>query len=204
MKHGLPPLPYPVDALEPHLSRETLEYHHGKHHRTYVDKVNELVQGTRLKEATLEEVVRNATDALYNNASQAWNHAFYWNCLTPDGGGEPTGEVARLIGSAFGSFESFRTQFSRAAEGQFGSGWAWLARRKDGSLEIIATANADGPLRSGVRPLLACDVWEHAYYIDYRNARADYVKAFWSLVNWEFVARNWAEAPRVAAVLSET
>jgi superoxide dismutase, Fe-Mn family len=204
MKHGLPPLPYPVDALEPFLSRETLEYHHGKHHKAYVDKTNELVRGTDLQDATLEQIVASATNALYNNAAQAWNHAFYWRCLTPDGVGKPTGEIARVIASAFGSFDGFQTQFSRAAEGQFGSGWAWLVQRKDGALEIASTANADTPLRSGGRPLLTCDVWEHAYYIDYRNSRADYIKAFWNLVNWEFIARNWAETPRVSTVLSET
>jgi Fe-Mn family superoxide dismutase len=198
MKHGLPPLPYPVDALEPFISRETLKYHHGKHHRAYVTKANELVEGTRFKDATLEEIAANATGALYNNAAQAWNHAFYWRCLAPDGGGKPAGEIARVISSAFGSFDAFQVQFTRAAEGQFGSGWAWLVKHKHGALEVVSTANADTPLRFGGRPLLTCDVWEHAYYIDYRNSRADYIKAFWSLVNWEFVARNWAETPRVS------
>jgi superoxide dismutase, Fe-Mn family len=194
MKHKLRPLPYAVDALEPHLSRETLEYHHGKHHRTYVNKLNELVQGTPFEQASLEDIVRKSSDAVFNNAAQVWNHDFYWDCLSPEGGGKPAGEVGRAITSSFGSFAQFKEKFSQAAEGRFGSGWAWLALGDNGSLDIFTTANADTPLKSGKTALLTCDVWEHAYYIDYRNARPDYIKAFWNLVNWEFVERNLQEA----------
>ncbi len=196
--HALPALPYALDALEPHLSRETLEYHHGKHHRAYVDKLNQLVEGGPFREASLEKIVREASGELFNNAAQAWNHDFYWRCLSPKGGGEPSGELARDLTAAFGSLAAFRQKFAQAAIGKFGSGWAWLVRNGDGSLEILATTNAETPVRSGKTALLTCDVWEHAYYIDYRNARADYVEAFWELVNWEFVARN--DATRRAAV----
>jgi len=203
MKHKLRPLPYDLDALEPHLSRETLEFHHGKHHRAYVTKLNELIQGSRFEHATLEEIIRGASDAIFNNAAQVWNHDFYWSCLSPDGGGKPGREIGRAITSSFGSFGEFKDEFSKAAEGRFGSGWAWLACSRDGSLEIFSTANADTPLKSGKTALLACDVWEHAYYIDYRNARPDYVKAFWNLVNWEFVERNWSLARSGSPALSE-
>jgi Fe-Mn family superoxide dismutase len=202
MKHKLRPLPYAVDALAPHLSRETLEFHHGKHHRGYVNKLNELVQGSRFEDAPLEEIVKSATDATFNNAAQVWNHDFYWDCLSPEGGGEPKGEIARAIKSSFGSFDQFKEKFSAAAEGRFGSGWAWLALAADGSLEITSTANADTPLKSGKIALLTCDVWEHAYYIDYRNVRADYVQAYWRLVNWKFVERNWNQARSASAALS--
>ena len=204
MKHELRPLPYALDALEPHLSRETLEFHHGKHHRTYVTKLNELVQGGPFERASLEEIVSRADGAIFNNAAQVWNHDFYWDCLSPSGGGEPTGELARSITSSFGSFGEFRDKFSKAAEGRFGSGWAWLAIGKDGALEVFSTSNADTPLRSGKVALLTCDVWEHAYYIDYRNARPDYVKAFWNLVNWKFVERNRAGARHTSPAMSGT
>ena len=204
MKHELRPLPYALDALEPHLSRETLAFHHGKHHRTYVTKLNELVQGGPFERASLEEIVSRADGAVLNNAAQVWNHDFYWDCLSPSGGGEPTGELARSIASSFGSFGEFKDKFSKAAEGRFGSGWAWLAIGKDGSLEVFSTSNADTPLRSGKVALLTCDVWEHAYYIDYRNARPDYVKAFWNLVNWEFVERNRARARHTSPAMSGT
>jgi Fe-Mn family superoxide dismutase len=190
MKHQLPPLPYPLDALEPHISRETLEYHHGKHHRAYVTKLNELIKGTQFEDGSLEEMVRKSSDQLFNNAAQTWNHNFYWQCLSPDGGGVPRGELERMIDSTFGGFEPFQEKFSQAAETKFGSGWTWLVRDTAGNLEIVSTSNAENPLRSGKTPLLTCDVWEHAYYIDYRNARKDYVDAFWKLVDWNFVARN--------------
>ena len=204
MKHELRPLPYAVDALEPHLSRETLEFHHGKHHRTYVTKLNELVQGGPFERASLEEIVKRADGAVFNNAAQVWNHDFYWDCLSPSGGGEPTGELARAIASSFGSFGEFKDEFSEAAEGRFGSGWAWLVSGADGSLEVFSTSNADTPLRSSKTALLTCDVWEHAYYIDYRNARPDYVAAFWNLVNWEFVARNWARKQKKSPATTGT
>jgi Fe-Mn family superoxide dismutase len=190
MIHKLPPLPYPMEALEPHISSETLEYHHGKHHRAYVEKLNQLIRGTPFENASLEEIVRKSSDQIFNNGSQTWNHNFYWQCLSPDGGGAPGGELSKMIDAAFGDFEAFRQKFSESAETKFGSGWTWLVRGGDGSLEIVNASNADNPLRSGKTPLLACDVWEHAYYIDYRNARKDYVEAFWNLVNWEFVTRN--------------
>ena len=204
MKHELRPLPYAADALEPHLSRETLEFHHGKHHRTYVTKLNELVQGGPFERASLEEIVKRADGAVFNNAAQVWNHDFYWDCLSPSGGGEPTGDLARAIASSFGSFGEFKDEFSKAAEGRFGSGWAWLVSGADGSLEVFSTSNADTPLRSSKTALLTCDVWEHAYYIDYRNARPDYVEAFWNLVNWEFVARNWARKQKKSPAMSGT
>ena len=194
MEHKLPPLPFDKKALAPHMSEETLEFHYGKHHQAYVDKVNELVEGTRFAQSSLEDIVKNATDALYNNAAQVWNHDFYWDSLSPQGGGEPAGDVGRAIASSFGSFGAFKEQFSKAAVGRFGSGWAWLGCSKDGALEVFSTPNADTPLKSRKTALLTCDVWEHAYYIDYRNARADYVKAFWNLVNWKFVERNWQQA----------
>jgi Fe-Mn family superoxide dismutase len=193
MSFELPPLPYALDALEPHISRETLEYHYGKHHRTYVDNLNKLVESTPMARASLLEVVRSASGPVFNNAAQAWNHTFYFESLGPKGGGDPTGEVARAIASAFGSVETFREKFSEKAVSLFGSGWAWLVRRRDGSLDILQTSNADTPVRTDdAQPLLTCDVWEHAYYIDYRNARAKYVSSFWNTVDWKAVAKRFA------------
>ena len=187
--HTLPPLPYAKDALAPTISAETLEYHYGKHHQAYVDNLNKLVPGTEFEKFSLEEIVRKAQPgAIFNNAAQVWNHSFYWNCLKPKGGGEPTGALAAAIVKGFGTFATFKQQFSQAAVTQFGSGWAWLVKKKDGTLAIIQTGNAGNPMTSGDTPLLTCDVWEHAYYIDYRNARPKYVESFWSLVNWDFVA----------------
>jgi superoxide dismutase, Fe-Mn family len=188
MKHSLPELPYPKEALQPHISKETLDFHHGKHHRAYVDKLNELIVGTEFENAALADIVLRSSGPLFNNAAQAWNHAFYWQCMSPSGGGEPAGDLAAAIKSAFGSFADFKEKFSKLAEGTFGSGWAWLVRDKDGTLAIASTGNAKNPLTDGQTPLLTCDVWEHAYYIDYRNARPAYVKAFWNVVNWDFAA----------------
>jgi Fe-Mn family superoxide dismutase len=188
MTHTLPDLPYPADALQPHISKETLDYHHGKHHRAYVDKLNKLIQGTEFESTPLQDIVLRSSGEIFNNAAQAWNHDFYWRCLSPEGGGEPGGELARAINSAFGSYADFKEKFSKLAEGTFGSGWAWLVRGKSGALELIGTSNAKNPLTDGKTPVLTCDVWEHAYYIDYRNARPDYVKAFWNVVNWRFAA----------------
>jgi Fe-Mn family superoxide dismutase len=188
--HQFPPLPYPLDALEPHISKETLEYHHGKHHRTYVEKLNELIAGTEYEKLTLEAVIAKAKGAIFNNAAQAWNHAFYWSSLSPEGGGVPAGDFANAIDKNFGNFEVFKDKFSAAAVGHFGSGWAWLVRQPDGSMAIQTTPNAQTPLATA-RPLLVCDVWEHAYYIDYRNNRQKYLDAFWALVNWKFAARNY-------------
>ncbi|MCA2019011.1 superoxide dismutase [Fe] [Vibrio tritonius] len=193
MAFELPALPYAQDALEPHISKETLEYHYGKHHNTYVVKLNGLIPGTEFENKSLEEIIKSSTGGIFNNAAQVWNHTFYWHCLAPKAGGEPTGAVAEAINKAFGSFEEFKTKFTDSAVANFGSGWTWLVKKADGSLEIVNTSNAATPLTDGVTPLLTVDVWEHAYYIDYRNARPNYMTAFWNLVNWEFVAANLAK-----------
>src|SRR4051812_41399589 len=193
MTHELPPLPYPADALQPHMSRETLEFHHGKHHRTYVTKLNELIRGTDFEKASLEDIVRKSTGPVFNNAAQHWNHSFFWKCLAPKAGGQPGGDIAQALQSSFGGFDPFKKQFTEAAEGRFGSGWAWLCADGSGALSVTSTSNADTPLKSGQTPLLTCDVWEHAYYIDYRNSRKDFVAAFWNLVNWNFVQSNWSQ-----------
>jgi Fe-Mn family superoxide dismutase len=190
LEHKLPPLPYPLDALEPHMSGETLEYHHGKHHKTYVTKLNELIKGTQYEGMDLDEIVRTSKDAIFNNAAQTWNHTFFWNCLSPEGGGKPKGQLASAIDASFGSFDAFKDKFTTAATEHFGSGWAWLARNDAGALSIYTTPNADTPIAHGDTPLLTCDVWEHAYYIDYRNERPKFLKAFWKIVNWEFADRS--------------
>jgi len=193
MKHVLPDLPFSKDALQPRISAETLEYHHGKHHQAYVNKLNELAAGTEFAEAALEDIIRKAPPGgLFNNAAQVWNHSFYWNCLSPDGGGEPGGDLAAAIADAYGSFAAFVEKFGAMAAGNFGSGWTWLVKGAGGKLDIVNTSNAGNPLRDGLTPLLTCDVWEHAYYIDYRNARPKYVEAFFALVNWGFVAERFA------------
>jgi Fe-Mn family superoxide dismutase len=191
-KHELPALPYAIDALEPHISAETLQFHHGKHHATYVDKLNGLIPGTAFESATLEEIIQRSSGGIFNNAAQVWNHSFYWNCLSPNGGGAPVGALAEAINRDFGSFDAFKEKFAAAAVGNFGSGWTWLVKNKDGDLEIVNTDDADNPMTQAYLPLLTCDVWEHAYYIDYRNRRPDYIAAFWQLVNWDFVASNYA------------
>ncbi|MFK8041809.1 superoxide dismutase [Fe] [Congregibacter sp.] len=192
MAFELPTLPYDQDALEPHISAETLEFHYGKHHKSYVDKLNGMIAGTAHESATLEDVIRQSEGGVFNNAAQIWNHSFYWECLSPNGGGEPSGPLAEAINSAFGSFAEFKEQFSAAAAGNFGSGWTWLVQNADGSVAISNTSNAGCPLTDDVTPLLTVDVWEHAYYIDYRNARPKYLEAFWNLVNWDFAASNMA------------
>ncbi|MFC3909850.1 superoxide dismutase [Legionella dresdenensis] len=190
MAFTLPPLPYSMTALAPHISQETLEYHYGKHHQTYVTNLNKLIPGTEFENSSLEEIIKKSTGGIFNNAAQVWNHTFYWHCLSPNGGGEPTGKVADAINKAFGSFAEFKEKFTQTAITTFGSGWAWLVQDAEGNLKIISTGNAGTPMTEGLTALLTCDVWEHAYYIDYRNVRPDYVKAFWDLVNWEFVAEN--------------
>lgn len=190
MEHKLPELPYAKDALAPYISAETIEFHYGKHHATYVANLNKLIVGTEFENASLEEIVKRASGGIFNNAAQVWNHTFYWNCLAPKAGGEPTGALADAINGAFGSFAAFKEKFTATAVGTFGSGWAWLVKNPDGSLAIESTSNAGCPLTAGKKPLLTCDVWEHAYYVDYRNARPKYVEAFWSLVNWKFVEAN--------------
>ena len=186
----LPPLPYALDALEPHISKETLEYHYGKHHNTYVVKLNALLTGTPDADKSLVEVVKNSSGGIFNNAAQVWNHTFYWNCLSPNGGGNPAGALATAIDAHFGSFADFKTQFTDSAVNNFGSGWTWLVQNADGGLAIVNTSNAATPLTQGATPLLTVDVWEHAYYIDYRNLRPKYMEAFWALVNWEFAEHN--------------
>ena len=186
----LPALPYDRTALEPHVSGETIDFHYGKHHKAYVDNLNKMIEGTEFADMALEQIIRKAQGAMFNNAAQVWNHTFYWNCLKPNGGGEPTGKLAEAITAGFGDFAKFKEQFSDTAIKTFGSGWGWLVQRTDGSLALASTPNAATPLTGEDTPLLTCDVWEHAYYIDYRNARPKYVEAFWNLVNWDFVAAN--------------
>lgn len=190
MEHKLPDLPYSNDALEPVISKETIEYHYGKHHQTYVTNLNKLIVGTEFENLPLEEIIKKSSGGIFNNAAQVFNHTFYWNSLAPQAGGEPTGKLAEAINEAFGSFAQFKEKFSATAVGTFGSGWAWLVKNAAGKLEIISTSNAGTPMTEGKTALLTCDVWEHAYYIDYRNARAGYVDKFWDLVNWDFVASN--------------
>lgn len=192
MAFELPALPYANDALAPHISAETIEYHYGKHHQTYVTNLNNLIAGTEYENASLEDIILKSSGGLFNNAAQVWNHTFYWNCLTPNGTGAPAGELAAAIDATFGSFDKFKEEFTKCAVTTFGSGWAWLVKNADGSLALVSTSNAACPLTAGQTPLLTCDVWEHAYYIDFRNARPKYVEAFWSLVNWDFVAANFA------------
>ncbi|MFM5648777.1 superoxide dismutase [Fe] [Aeromonas veronii] len=193
MAFELPALPYAINALEPHISQETLEYHHGKHHNTYVVNLNNLVPGTEFEGKSLEEIIKTSNGGIFNNAAQIWNHTFYWHCLSPNGGGEPTGALAETINKAFGSFAEFKDAFTKSAIGNFGSSWTWLVKKADGSLAIVNTSNAGCPLtEAGTTPLLTVDLWEHAYYIDFRNLRPKYMETFWALVNWEFVAKNLA------------
>ncbi|WP_144208461.1 superoxide dismutase [Fe] [Shewanella donghaensis] len=193
MAFELPALPYAKNALVPHISEETIEFHYGKHHNTYVVKLNGLVAGTEFENKTLEEVVKTSTGGVFNNAAQIWNHTFYWNCLAPNAGGAPTGDIAEAINATFGSFEEFKAKFTDSAVNNFGSAWTWLVKNADGSIAIVNTSNAATPLTDDtVTSLMTVDVWEHAYYIDYRNVRPNYLAAFWELVNWDFVNANFA------------
>ncbi len=193
MAFELPALPYEKNALAPHISEETLEYHYGKHHATYVNKLNDAVKGTDLENKSLEDIIKSEKGGLFNNAAQVWNHTFYWNCLSPNGGGAPSGAIADAINDKWGSFEKFQEEFNASAAGNFGSGWTWLVKKSDGSVDIMNTDDADTPVaHDGVTPLLTVDVWEHAYYIDYRNSRPNYLEAFWKLLNWDFVNKNFA------------
>ena len=192
MAFELPPLPYAKNALVPYISEETIEFHYGKHHQTYVTNLNNLVVGTEFENASLEEVVLKSSGGLFNNAAQIWNHTFYWNSLTPSGAGKPSGALAEAIDATFGSFDKFKEEFTKTAVTTFGSGWAWLVKNADGSLALVSTSNAGCPLTAGQTPLLTCDVWEHAYYIDFRNLRPKYLEAFWVLANWDFASANFA------------
>jgi Fe-Mn family superoxide dismutase len=193
MEHVLPPLPYPKTALAPNYSEETLEYHHGKHHKAYVDNLNKLQVGTEFENMPLEDIIRKSSGAIYNNSAQIWNHTFFWNCMKPQGGGEPTGGLAQAITSKWGSYAAFKEAFVKSAVGNFGSGWTWLVKKPDGSVDIVNTGAAGTPLTTADRALMTVDVWEHAYYIDYRNARPKFVETFLDkLVNWEFAAKNFA------------
>ena len=193
MEHKLPDLPYPKNALTPHISAETIEYHYGKHHAAYVNNLNNMIGGTEFERASLEDIILKSSGGVFNNAAQIWNHTFYWNCLKAEGGGAPTGPLAESIKATFGSFEDFKKEFSQKAVTLFGSGWTWLVKNKDGSIAIEQTSNAGTPMTTGKKALLTCDVWEHAYYIDYRNARPKYVEAFWNVVNWDFTANNFTQ-----------
>ncbi len=194
MAFELPALPYAKDALAPHISEETLEYHYGKHHKTYVDKLNAAIEGSEYEGKSLEDIIKTSSGGVFNNSAQVWNHTFYWNCLSPNGGGEPTGKIADAIKKSFGSFDKFKEEFTNSAIGNFASGWTWLVKKSDGSVAIVNTDDAETTLTDeSVTTLLTVDVWEHAYYIDYRNARPKYLEAFWALVNWEFVNENYGK-----------
>jgi len=191
MIHKLPELQFSMDALQPHISKETLEFHYGKHHNAYVTNLNNLIPGTEFEDMPLEDIINKApAGGVFNNAAQVWNHSFYWNCLSPNGGGKPEEKLLDAINKSFGSFDEFKDKFTKSAITNFGSGWTWLVQNNDGLLELLNTSNAGTSLTSGKTPLLTCDVWEHAYYVDYRNARPQYIEAFWNLVNWDFVEDN--------------
>jgi superoxide dismutase, Fe-Mn family len=192
MEHTLPALPYAMDALAPHVSKETLEFHYGKHHQTYVTNLNNLIKGTEFEAMDLEEIVRKSSGGVFNNAAQIWNHTFYWNSLAPTGGAEPTGAVLEAVNKKWGSFAAFKEAFNKSATGNFGSSWTWLVKKSDGSLDIVNTSNAATPITGTDKPLLTCDLWEHAYYIDYRNSRPNYLNGYWNLVNWAFADKNFA------------
>ena len=192
MEHTLPALPYAMDALQPHISKETLEFHYGKHHQTYVTNLNNLIKGTEFENSSLEDIVKKSSGGVFNNAAQIWNHTFYWNSLSPKGGGKPAGGLAAAIDAKWGSLDAFKEAFTKSAVGNFGSSWTWLVKKADGSLDIVNTSNAATPVTTADKPLMTCDLWEHAYYIDYRNRRPDYLGAFWSLVNWDFAAKNFS------------
>lgn len=193
MTFELPKLPYALDALQPYISKETLEYHYGKHHQAYVNKLNSLIPNTEFENMSLEEIIKKSSGGIFNNAGQIWNHTFYWHCMSPKGGNEPNGKLADAIKKTFGSFESFKEKFIQTSINQFGSGWGWLVKNPSGGLEVYSTSNAGTPMTDGKKALLTCDVWEHAYYIDTRNDRPKYVNNFWNLVNWDFVAENFAK-----------
>ena len=191
MEHKLPPLPYAMDALQPHISKETLEFHYGKHHQAYATNLNNLIKGTEFENLSLEEIIKKSSAGVFNNSAQIWNHTFYWNSLSPKGGGKPSGALAAAIDKKWGSFDAFKDAFTKNAVSNFGSGWTWLVKKADGTVDMVNTTGAGTPLTGPDTALITCDVWEHAYYVDYRNRRPDYVGAFWNLVNWEFAAKNF-------------
>jgi len=192
MEHKLPPLPYAMDALAPNISKETFEFHYGKHHQTYVTNLNNLIKGTEFENLDLEAIVKKSSGGIFNNSAQVWNHTFFWNSMKPGGGGKPAGALAAAIDKKWGSFDAFKEAFSKSAVGNFGSGWTWLVKKADGSVDIVNTSNAATPLTTADKALITIDVWEHAYYIDYRNARAKFVETFLNaLVNWDFAAKNF-------------
>ena len=192
MEHTLPPLPYAKDALQPTMSAETLEFHYGKHHQAYVTNLNNLIKGTEFENLPLEEIIKKSSGGVFNNSAQVWNHTFFWNCMKPQGGGAPTGPVGDAINAKWGSFDKFKEEFQKSAVSNFGSGWTWLVKKTDGSVDIVNTSNAGTPLTTDNKALLTVDVWEHAYYIDYRNARPKFVESWWNIVNWDFVNQNFA------------
>lgn len=192
MEHTLPALPYALDALAPHISQETLEYHYGKHHQTYVTNLNNLIKGTEFENLSLEEIIKKSSGGIFNNSAQVWNHTFFWNSLTPNGKGAPEGALADAINAKWGSFDAFKEAFTKSAVGNFGSSWTWLVKKADGSLDIVNTSNAATPLTTDDKALITIDLWEHAYYIDYRNARPKFVETFFKLANWDFAAKNFA------------
>lgn len=190
MNFTLPELPYAKDALSPHMSEETLNYHYGKHHNAYVTNLNNLIKDTKFEKMSLEEIILSSEGGIFNNAAQIWNHTFFWHSLSPNGGGAPTGKIQELISKEWGSFDAFKEAFTKSAITNFGAGWTWLAQDKNGKLQIVNTSNAQTPITSGLNPLLTVDIWEHAYYIDYRNERPKFINAFWALVNWDFANKN--------------
>lgn len=192
MEHTLPPLPYAIDALAPHISQETLEYHYGKHHQAYVTNLNNLIKGTEFENLSLEEIIKKSSGGIFNNSAQIWNHTFFWNSLTPNGKGAPDGALAEAINAKWGSFDKFKEEFTKSAVGNFGSSWTWLVKKADGSLDIVNTSNAATPLTTDAKALITIDLWEHAYYIDYRNVRPKFIETFFKLANWDFAAANFA------------
>ncbi|AFZ82770.1 superoxide dismutase [Candidatus Kinetoplastidibacterium crithidiae] len=192
MIHVLPDLPYKIDSLSPYISKETLEFHYGKHHQTYINNLNSLIQNTEFQEMSLEEIIKKSSGAIFNNAAQVWNHNFYWNSICPDSTKKPEGNLADAINQKWGNFESFKLEFNKQAASNFGSGWTWLVKKSDRSLEILNTSNAGTIVNSNDKAMITCDVWEHAYYIDYRNARVKYLENFWSIINWKFAEQNFS------------
>jgi Fe-Mn family superoxide dismutase len=193
MEFKLPELPYALNALNPYIGEKTMEFHYGKHHKAYVDNLNNLVKGTKYENASLEQIIRDAEGGIYNNGAQVWNHTFYFSGFSKEGNRQPLGIMADAINRSFGSFDQFKEKFTNAAASLFGSGWAWLVKNNDGSLEIIQESNAGNPLRSGLTPVLTCDVWEHAYYLDYQNRRIEYIKSFWNILNWDQISKRYQD-----------